>query len=177
VAKVDDARQNIATGQFEAAEKLLSEAYALNDQEILVYVALGELSLAQGQLESAQAYVDAALWIQATRNQSKVEAILLAAEIAHAGGDQEAAERFYITSYDAIMQNSSYGWGSAGWSPYAWFVFQRNTFPEDLMRGYERADITISIAERLMGLAELYEEQGLVAKAKTIRSELATYLP
>ena len=176
-ALVEEAKKQLRFSEFDAARLLLEEAYALNDQEVNLYVALAELSLADGEVNLAERYVQSALWIQATSNQAKVEAILLGAEISLAKGDrQEALERFQI-AYDAIFAETSYGWGSYGWSPYSWFVFQRIAFPEDLLPQLERADITKEIAGRLLTLVDLYEEAGETEKAQDVKDVLTNYLP
>jgi hypothetical protein len=56
-------------------------------------------------------------------------------------------------------------------------VFQRHAFPEDLLPQLVRADITIDIAQRLLVLADLYEDAGLSDQAAAVRETLAEYLP
>ncbi len=177
IAAVQAGRMSIASGDLEAGRDFLIQAYELNDQEVSIYVGLAELAFANGEFEGAEQYVNAALLIQATSTHSKSEAVLLAAEIALAKGDTELALQRYQVAYTAILSNTSYGWGSAGWSPYAWFAFQRRAFPEDLVPQLVRADIPISIAQRLLVLAELYESAGLSEEAQSVRETLQPYLP
>lgn len=174
---VQEGRRLLAAGLFSEAREALRDAYELNNQEVRIYVALGELALAQGRLNEAEQYVQAAFWIQATSNQYKVEAILLGAEVARAQGDPALALQRYEAAYKGFLADTSYGWGSAGWSPYAWFVFQRRAFPEDLVAQLERADISSDIAQRLLALAEMYEEQGMGEEAQAVRQALDSYLP
>ncbi|HEX9595535.1 MAG TPA: tetratricopeptide repeat protein, partial [Anaerolineales bacterium] len=176
VSTAEEARRSIVSGDLPAARELLVQAYELNDQEVSVYVGLAELAFANGELEEADQYVNVALLIQATSLHSKAEAVLLAAEIALAKGESELALQRYQVAYGAILSDTSYGWGSAGWSPYAWFVFQRRAFPEDLVPQLVRADITTSVAERLLVLAELYESAGFSDEAQSVRVELQPYL-
>jgi len=176
VALVREAREAIAAKNFGEARSLLGQAYSVNDQDGKVYVGFGELALLQGDLERAENYAEIALWIQATNNQSKVEAILLSAEISMAKGESDQAFQRYKAAYDAILAATSYGWGSYGWSPYAWFVFQRKAFPEDVLPQLVRADITLEIAQRLMPLADLYESAGELDKAQEIRDSLQVYM-
>jgi len=176
VALVREAREAIAAKNFGEARSLLEQAYSVNDQDGKVYVGFGELALLQGDLERAENYAEIALWIQATNNQSKVEAILLSAEISMAKGESDQAFQRYKAAYDAILAATSYGWGSYGWSPYAWFVFQRKAFPEDVLPQLVRADITLEIAQRLMPLADLYESAGELDKAQEIRDSLQVYM-
>ena len=176
VAAADAGRRSIVSGDLAAARELLVQAYELNDQEVSVYVGLAELAFANGDFEEAEQFVNVALLIQATSTHSKAESVLLAAEIALAKGESEVALQRYQVAYGAILSDTSYGWGSAGWSPYAWFVFQRRAFPEDLVPQLVRADITTSIAERLLVLAELYESAGFSDEAQSVRAELQPYL-
>lgn len=176
VAAADAGRRCVVIGDLAAARELLVQAYELNDQEVSVYVGLAELAFANHDLEEAEQLVNVALLIQATSTHSKAESVLLAAEIALAKGEPELALQRYQVAYAAILSDTSFGWGSAGWSPYAWFVFQRRAFPEDLVPQLVRADITASIAERLLVLAELYESAGLSDEAQSVRTELQPYL-
>ena len=177
VALIEAASQKIENSDFDSARSLLKQAHELMDQNVILYVTLGQLAFGQGDLKEAEQYVQVALWIQATNNQAKVEGILLGAEISLAKGDREEALRRNEIAYNAIFAETSYGWGSSGWSPYAWFVFQRESFPEDLLPQLERADVPVRIAQRLLPLADLYEEAGESEKAADVRVALAPYLP
>ncbi|MGH2582054.1 MAG: O-antigen ligase family protein [Anaerolineales bacterium] len=177
IAAAEEARELVQVGQFDAAESLFEEAYQLNDQEVALYLGLAERALALHDLGTAEQYAQLALWVPTTSNQVKAEVILLAAEISLANGDKLEALRRYQIAYDAIFANTSYGWASAGWSPYAWFVWQRPAFPEDLLPMWVRADITTEIADRLMQLAELYEKQGELESAIELRERLQIYFP
>ncbi|MBX3049341.1 MAG: O-antigen ligase family protein [Anaerolineales bacterium] len=170
-------RAAVAAGDPAAAADALGLAFSLNDQEVLVYVGLAELAMAEGDLEMAQGYLNAALWVQTTRNQSKVEAILLAAEIATQRGDAELALLRYEAAFASITAYDTYGWGSSNWSPYFWFAFQRRAFPNELLPWLERADVSPLVAQRLLVLAELYEKSGNEIKSAQVRTALAGYLP
>jgi Flp pilus assembly protein TadD len=174
---VYQAREYISEQEVDSARSLLEEAYGLNDQEVSLYTAFAELSFSEGDLDKAEQYIRIALWVQATRNQAKAEAILLGAEISYAQGNNEEALRRYQIAYHAILADTSYGWGSAGWSPYAWFVFQRITFPEDLLPQLERVDIPTEIAERLLQYAVILDDHAQVKEAQAVRDHLEPYLP
>jgi tetratricopeptide (TPR) repeat protein len=174
---VSQARELVRTLDFDAAHSLFAEAHSLYDQEVMLYVGLAELALGKGDLELAEKYVQIALWIPATNNQSKAEAILLGAEISQASDDNEEALRRYEIAYKAIIADTSYGWGSYGWSPYAWFVFQRLAFPEDVLPQLARADISMDVAKRLLPLIDLYEGVGKTQKADEVSETLSQYPP
>lgn len=174
---VKEARDLIKISDFGKARAILEQAHSLNDQAISVYVALGELAFANDDLETAERYMQTTLVIVATRNQLKVEAILLGAEVSFANGDRVEAMNRYVTAFESIFAENSYGWGSFGWTPYAAFIFQRKAFLEDLLPQLERADITKEFATRLLPLADLYEEMGDSQKAEEVRLALQPYLP
>ena len=175
-AIAEEARRLVAEAEFESAEPLFEEAYRLNDQEVRLYLGLAERAAALGKLDTAEQYARLALWLPATSNQAKAEVILLAAEISLANGDEMEAFRRYQIAYDAIFADTAYGWASAGWSPYAWFVWQRPSFSEDLLPQLQRADITVEMASRLVPLAEMYDEQDDPRSAARIRAQLLPYL-
>jgi tetratricopeptide (TPR) repeat protein len=172
-----EARAVIAAGDLEAGRRMLHEVYALNNQESELYLGLAELAMAEENSVLAEDYIQAGLIVQATTNQHKAEMMLLWAEIAAEQGEDDLALERYQAAFAAITTESLYGWGSRGWVPYNLFVFQRQGFGEDLMPQLERADIPIRVAERLLVLADLYEERGQVDQAKDVRAVLYPYLP
>lgn len=172
-----EARDLIAAGDLDAGRDLLAQVYAINAQESELYLGLAEIAVAEGDPELAERYIQVGLLVQATSNQHKAEMLLLWAEIALQQGDQVAALERYQNALDAITTENLYGWGSRGWVPYDLFVFQRQGFAEDLLPQVERADIPVSVAERLLVLADLYAERGEVDLAEAVRSILAPYLP
>src|SRR3972149_2179016 len=121
-------RESIIAGDLASARRLLSQAYKLNDQEVGVYIGLAELGLWEGDFDLVVQYVHAALLIQVTIDQAKTEGVLVAAQSDLAAEDTPLALHRYEIAYNAILTDASYGWGSVGWSPYAWFVFQRRAF-------------------------------------------------
>lgn len=171
------ARAAIAYGDPQQGESLLLDAYALNDQEVGLYLGWAELAQARGEDELAARYLDASLVPLATDNRAKVEAILMQAEHLDRQGDQAAALPRYQIAFEAILSRNVYGWGARGWTPYSLFVFLRAGFPEDLLPQLQRNDIPIDIAQRLLRLAELYEEVGENDAAEQVRLALRPYLP
>ncbi|MEX1143534.1 MAG: O-antigen ligase family protein [Anaerolineales bacterium] len=170
-------REAVVAGDLVSAKRLLSQAYGLNNQEVGVYIGLGELALGQADFDLTVHYVHAALLIQGTIDQAKTEGVLVAAQSDLAAGNTPLALHRYEIAYNAFLTDASYGWGSVGWSPYAWFVFQRRALPEDLVPQLERADVSVDIAQRLLVLADLYEMVGQQGEAQAVRETLQPYLP
>lgn len=177
IAMVATARDLIAHDDLIQARDFLHQAWDLNDQEVELYIALAELSIAEGSLTDAEQYLQLAIWVQSPTNQKKVEAILHRAELALMWDDKEAALAYYRQAFDAIFASTSYGWGSYGWTPYGWFVFQRRAFPEDVLPQLERTDIPWDVAQRLLTLVTLYDERGETDEAEKVREALHPYLP
>jgi tetratricopeptide (TPR) repeat protein len=171
------ARAAIAAGDLDAGRRMLQEVYALNNQESELYLGLAELAVAEGDVALAEDYIRAGFVVQATTNQHKAAMMLLLAEIAAEQGEDDLAIERYQAAFAAITTESLYGWGSRGWVPYNLFVFQRQSFAEDLLPQLERADIPLSVAQRLLVLANLYEERGETEQAAAVRAALAPYLP
>ena len=159
--QINAARSAIVEGDLQKAAALLVQAWQGDDQNIHLYSALSELAQAQGELDLAEGYLHAALWIQGIwSNAEKVVPLLALAEINHLRGDTELALIRYRQVYEALTQYTIYGWGTKGWNPYAWFVFQRRSLPEDILPQLQRPPLPPDLIERLMPLVELYNDQG-----------------
>ncbi|MBL6982423.1 MAG: O-antigen ligase family protein [Anaerolineales bacterium] len=151
----------LANGNYSEAEELLFQEWLQNDQNVSLYLAFSELALAQGDLDLAEKYLHAALWIQGIwSNEEKVIPLLALAEINQMRGETELALIRYRQVYEALTEYTIFGWGTKGWNPYAWFVFQRRSLPEDILPQLYRPPLPPDLVERLMPLVELYQTQG-----------------
>lgn len=172
-SNLDLGKNALEAGQFNAAENYLAEAWAENDQVVAVYLALAELAWKQENLAEAEGYLRAALWIQnLASNAEKVYPLLRLAEITLEQGASTQALIYYQQVYESVSDETIYGWGTKGWDPYAWFVFQRRSLPVDILPQLERLPLPPDLVERLMPLAALYEAAGEYDKA----GEVAQFL-
>ena len=57
-----------------------------------------------------------------------------------------------------MQEYSVYGPGTLGWSPYANFLFQRESIAQELAPQLVRIDVTDELAGRYLELAVMYEE-------------------
>ncbi|MBI3763284.1 MAG: hypothetical protein HY260_15670, partial [Chloroflexi bacterium] len=135
-------------------------AWQIDSQSSAVYLGFAELALARGELSQADGYLRAALWVQTQSNAEKVAPLLAWAELAARQGDTDAALVRYRQAFDAVTDYTIFGWGSWGWNPYAWFVFQRRSLPVDVLPQLTRADFTPDLGRRLLPLGALYESRG-----------------
>ncbi len=167
------ARSAIVEGDLHKAETLLGQEWVQDDQNIHLYSALSELAMAQGDLDLAEGYLHAALWIQGIwSNAEKVVPLLSLAEINYKRGDNELAFIRYRQVYEALTQYTIYGWGTKGWNPYSWFVFQRRSLPEDILPQLPRPPLPPDLVERLMPLVALYNAQGETDAASEVLNRL-----
>ena len=159
--RISRGRIALANGNYSEAEELLFQEWLQNDQNVSLYLAFSELALAQGDLDLAEKYLHAALWIQGIwSNEEKVIPLLALAEINQMRGETELALIRYRQVYEALTEYTIFGWGTKGWNPYAWFVFQRRSLPEDILPQLYRPPLPPDLVERLMPLVELYQTQG-----------------
>ena len=168
-------RGRLATenGDFSTAEEFLVEAWQQNDQNVKLYLAFAELALARGQLDEAENYLHAALWIQDIwSNAEKVMPLLNLAEISLMQGDSETALIQYRQVYEAVTDYTIYGWGTRGWNPYAWFVFQRRSLPVDILPQFVRPPLQSDLIERLLPLVDLYRDRGEIEAANEVYHQL-----
>lgn len=162
----------LADGRADEAERLLAEAWRQDRQRLDVYSGLAEVARARGDLEAAARYVESALWVQTVQVGEQINALLLAAEIDRARGREAEAVGRYQAVLNAVTDYGSLGWGSAGWTPHAFFVFQRRGLPLDVLPQVVRADFTPALGLRLLPLGELYEARGEVERAAEVYRRL-----
>ena len=159
----------LESGDFAAAESYLESAWKRKNRSISLYVALAELAHGRDKLDEAEGYLQAALWLQNPKsNKAKVLPLLMLAEIKLERGDPLQALVYFQQVYVAVTDTTIYGWGTKGWDPYAWFVFQRRSLPVDLLPQLDRLPLTPELIKRLMPLADLYEKMGEQVKSDEV---------
>jgi len=164
----------LAAQDFVAAERELVEAWQTNDQIGTVYRYFARLAQARGDLTLARRYSDCALWVQSPDVYQQTWSALEAADIARASGDLALAEFRYRAVLNAATDYGAYGWGSgtAGWSPYAFFTFQRRGLGDELLPQLVRADFMPELGRSLLALGQLYEDRGEKEKAAQVYRQL-----
>ncbi len=166
-------RTATAQSDFSTAEELFVEAWGQSDQKVSLYLGLSELGLAQGNIDQAEKYLHAALWIQGiSSNAEKVAPLLALAEINHLRGDSDAALLRYRQVYEALTEYTIYGWATKGWNPYSWFVFQRRSLPIDILPQVVRPPLPPDLVERLLPLVDLHRAAGEVDRADEVHRQL-----
>jgi hypothetical protein len=152
---LEGVRALIAADRLAEAEQELLAAWRDNAQLPWVYIGLAELARARGDWALAERQIENALWVQNVQIDQQVAALLTAGEIARAQGRTAEALIRYENVWWAVSDYGSLGWGSAGWTPHAYFVYQRRALPVDELPQLVRADLSPEMARRLLPLGEL----------------------
>jgi O-antigen ligase len=169
---LDEIRQKINSGDIASAQDRLVSLWQDYNQEPQTYLGFAELAIAQGDLDLAEKYLQAGLWVQAASNDQKIEILITLADVKLAQGEKAEAQDIYQGAFEALTDTTINGWGSRGFAPYSWFVFQRRGLPVDMVPQLPRPDLTSELMGRFVLLLELYQENGEVEKA----AQLANYL-
>ncbi|MBL8055765.1 MAG: O-antigen ligase family protein [Anaerolineales bacterium] len=171
------ARLQIAAGDLDQAERDLLSALAANDQSVPAYTGLAEVARARGDLAGAEALVRTALALPTTRLNEQVDAVLTAAAIAQAAGQTDLAVARYETAYAAVADFGSLGWGTYGWTPHAFFAFQRRGLPLDVVPQVTRGAFSLPLGRQLLPLGALYEAAGQPDRAAAVYRQLLVREP
>jgi hypothetical protein len=152
---LEKVRAQLAAGRVNDAEQFLLAAWRDNAQLPWVYIGLAEVAQARGDWALADRQIENALWVQNVHIEQQVAALLTAGEIVQAQGRTAEALARYENVWWAVSEYGSLGWGSAGWTPHAYFVYQRRALPVDELPQLTRADLSPEMARRLLPLGEL----------------------
>ncbi len=175
-ADPDPGAAALARGDLAAAQATYVALQQQWPQDPTPYAGLARVARARGDFELAARYNQAVLSLQTPENGSKVAPLLELAELAQEQGRAAEARLRYEQAFAALLETGSYGWGSAGYDPYAWYAFGRGSTPVDLLPQIVRADVPRSLAVRLLPLADLLEGAGEREFAAQVRRRLAELL-
>jgi len=168
----DKVQQSIAAGDADTVERELLALLEADRPGVMVYVALAELAKARGDLPAAERLMQNAFGVQTLAINEQVYALLYSAKLAQAMGKTETAIGSYEFVLEAVSHYNIYGWGTAGWTPYAYFVFQRRALPVETLPQLWQADFTPDLGQSLIELGKIYEERGEVEEAMRVYQKL-----
>jgi O-antigen ligase/Tfp pilus assembly protein PilF len=175
--RIEQARNALLRGDIKEAEDLFIATQEKQPHFSLPYLGLGELAIAQGDLDSADRYLKVALSMQSLTYDDKVWPLLAWAQVGLMQGEEEDAfERFRLL-YEMVTEYPIAGWGRKGRTEYAWIVFRRTGLPLDVLPQVIRIDLTPELATGLLPLIEMYEEQGEFEAAEQVRDTLMAAIP
>jgi tetratricopeptide (TPR) repeat protein len=165
-------QQRLAAQQWSAAETILVELWRRDDQALYVYWGLAQVAQGRGELAAARQYTRRALWVQSADIPARVNVTLLAAEIEQAQGHPTEARALYQSALDAVVDYGLYGWGTAGWTPHAFFAHRRHALPNEVLPQLARLENTAALVPRLWPLAALYRAVGQESDARRVEETL-----
>lgn len=157
-----------------SAQDAFLQARAISPASLAAYNGLARANIALGDYIRAESFARKGLSIFTQGVGDKLDLLLTYGEVAYRQGRLKDAIKRYETALGMVEQPTIYGRGTIGWSPYGWFVFQRESIQPDMLPQLERLEMTDSTAARLVDLAHWYEEAGQPDKAvETYRRILA----
>lgn len=159
---------------WNAAQTAFLRARALAPSELPAYEGLARVNIELGDYIRAESFLRRGLNIFTQAVGDKLNLLLIYGEWAYRQGRVAEAARRYEAALSMVENPTIYGRGTFGWSPYGWFVFQRESIAPDMLPQLERLEITDDLAGRFIELAGWYEQlsQPLLA-AQTYRRLLA----
>jgi len=159
---------------WNAAQAAFLRARALAPAELPAYEGLARVNIELGDYIRAESFLRRGLNIFTQAVGDKLNLLLIYGEWAYRQGRVAEAARRYEAALSMVENPTIYGRGTFGWSPYGWFVFQRESIAPDMLPQLERLEITDDLAGRFIELAGWYEQldQPFLA-AETYRRLLA----
>jgi tetratricopeptide (TPR) repeat protein len=164
-------------GETAQAQAVFERAWHDGERDSALYRGLALTAAARGEAAFADAYFTIAVSAQSVENESKVLPLLDWADYAARTGQTDAAHAHYEAAYAAVFDANLYGWGSSGFSAYAWFVFNREGLPNDLLPQLARADVSPELAARFLPLGQLREAAGDTDGAAVLYRSLLEFDP
>ncbi len=174
---VETGRLALLSGDFQQAEEAFVKVQAMQPYDSLSYLALGELAVARGELETADRYLMTALSIQSLTYDDKIWPLLAWAQLGVMRGEKEEAFNRYKLLYEMVTEYPIDGWGRKGRPVYAWVVFRRDGLPLDVLPQVIRIDMTPELATGLLPLVEMLEEHGEIEAAQEVEATLLAAIP
>lgn len=164
-------------GDWKSAEDAFLEARSMSPLNLEVYEGLARANIALGDYIRAETFLRRGLNIFTEDVGDKLDLMLTYGRVAHLQGRHKDAVKRYETALGMVEHPTIYGRGTIGWSPYGWFVFQRESIAPDMLPQLGRLEVTDVVAERLMELAGLYEELGQPDKAAQTYHRILSMVP
>ena len=164
-------------GDWAAAQAAFLEARAISPTSLDAYDGLARVNIALGDYIRAESFARKGLSIFTQSVGDKLELLLTYGEVAYRQGRLKDAIKRYDTALSMVEQPTIYGRGTIGWSPYGWFVFQRESIEPDMLPQLVRLEMTDSTALRLVDLARWYEQAGQPDKAAETYRRILAIIP
>ena len=162
---------------WEAAQQAFLQARAIAPSELPAYEGLAHANIELGDYIRAESFLRRGLNIFTQAVGDKLNLMLAYGDWYYRQGRIADATRRYELALSMVENPTIYGRGTLGWSPYGWFVFQRESIAPDMLPQLERLEITDDLAGRFIELAGCYKELGQLEQAAATYRRLLTLVP
>ncbi len=166
-----------ALSDWPAAQSAFARAQALAPDSLEAFLGLGQTALAQHRLDDAERTLRQGLGTFTMDEGRKLDLLLAYAQLAREQGRLEEAARRDELALGMVEKPTVYGRGTLGWSPYGWFLFQRESIAPDLLPQLARLEVTDALADRYVELGRWYEELGRAWDAASAYRRILTVIP
>ena len=164
-------------GAGRLAEEDFMRALYMSPSEFAPYLGLGRVYMDRGDYGQAEFYLRQGLELFTLAEGRKVDLLLAYAELAYRQGQLEQAIQRCEVALSMVETPTVYGRGTSGWSPYGWFLFQRESIRPDLLPQLTRLEMTDPLAQRFLELAQWYRQAGEEGKAVATYERILALAP
>ncbi len=165
----------IESGDYDRAIHLFEGRKELNDPG--AYLGQGLAYLEKGELEIAREKLNIANYIAGHEGWTAVR-IKNAIGIISARGEECEAAIPQIEGVQRIIRHlSSSGYSTGGSTDYAWYIYNREALPDDLLPGFVQTPYTTEIRRGMEELGRCYEAIGRFDSAEEIFEKLGRVSP
>ena len=152
-------------GDWSLAEQCFLKACALSPDDLRPYQGLGLVYTAQQDYPRAESYLRRGMDLFTMNEGDKFDLLLAFSELAYRQGKMAEAVRRYEWTLGLAENPTVYGLGMRGWSPYGWFLFQRESIDLDVLPQLIWLPLTDDQATQLVSLAQAYEALGRIEES------------
>lgn len=162
-------------GRYEAALEAFQASFAQDSKRSDTAHGLAVTHMALGSYEQSDFYFGLANVFLVRSN--RPDPLLDWGRLAYRQGEIETAIARYEAGLSLVEEYSIYGPGTLGWSPYANFLFQRESIARELAPQLIRIDVTDDLAQRYLELGRWYEELGDPESAAAVYRRVLARVP
>ncbi len=156
--ELERAWEHFQAGEYQLALDALGTIDVFNNPE--AHLMLGRIYVETGDLIKAEKALKTARWMGSTNNALRLKIFIALGDLALKRSDLFAAKAAYENAADLLQRTTSYGIGEMGETQYSWYLYYKNSFPQDLLPGGILPIYTQEAFRAVEFLQNWYCEQG-----------------
>ena len=160
----------VENDEYDRAIELFEGMDQLNDPG--VNLGRGLAYLGKGEFDTAREQLNLAAYIAGHEGWTAVRIRNTLGVISAREADCETAIALLEGVHKSISQPTSSGYASGGSTDYAWYIYNREALPDDLLPGFAQSPYTSEILSGMEELARCYQEVEQFDAAEEIIEEL-----